>query len=89
MEKIQNYLSTNPVWAGVLIIAFGVFLLLASVFDWHIVFGDVNTSSYNPVKIDGMINLFGRKATRFICAIVSIAVIAGGFLWIWASLHKQ
>lgn len=82
MEKIQEYIASNPVWGGVLIIAIGLFLLLAAIFDWSFIFGDVNRSNYNPEKLDGIINLFGRKTARVVCGILSIVVIGAGILWI-------
>lgn len=85
MEKVQEYIASNPVWGGVLIIAIGIFLLLASIFNWHFIFGDVNRSNYNLEKLDGIINLFGRKTARVFCGIISVGVIGAGILWIWVS----
>ena len=55
---------------------------MAAIFDWSFIFGDVNRSNYNPEKLDGIINLFGRKTARVVCGILSIVVIGAGILWI-------
>jgi hypothetical protein len=43
---------------------------------------------YNTRKIDGLVNIFGRKTARIICGILSLTVIAGGLIWIWVTLRK-
>jgi hypothetical protein len=88
MEKIQQFLSENPLRSGVLIVAAGILLLLAAVCNWNWLFGDVTPMTYNTGKIDGMVNLFGRKTARIVCGILSVLTIAGGLVWIWLALRK-
>ena len=82
MEKIQQFLALHPEWAGVLMISIGVLLLCASIFDWNWIFGNVSATNYNLWKVDGIVNVFGRKTARFVLAILSLAVIAGGITWV-------
>jgi hypothetical protein len=44
--------------------------------------------TYNAKKIDGLVNLFGRKTARIVCGILSVLTIAGGLVWIWLALRK-
>jgi len=83
MEKIQQFFAVHPEWAGVLFIGIGIVLLLACIFDWHCIFGDINPNNYSTSKIDGLVNFFGRKTARVICSAVSLATIIGGIVWIW------
>jgi hypothetical protein len=82
MDKIQQFFSNNPVWGGVLMLLFGIMLLLASIFDWNWIFGNINTQNFNTEKLDGLVNFLGRKPARFICGLLSIGVILGGIVWI-------
>lgn len=86
LEDIHRYLQYNTVWAGVLIIAFGLFMLLASIFNWHFIFGNINESNYNLEKIDGWVNLFGQKTARVVFGMLGVVVIGGGSLWLWINL---
>ncbi|MBK5721984.1 hypothetical protein JGH11_13985 [Dysgonomonas sp. Marseille-P4677] len=84
-EEVHEYLASNPLVMGLLIIAFGIFLLLAAIFDWNIIFEDIERSNYSLTKLDGIINLFGRKAGRIFCGIISIIIIGSGIVWIWTN----
>lgn len=86
MEKVQQFFASHPEWAGVLIVAIGVFFLLACIFDWQCVFGNVSPVNYSVSKVDGLVNFFGRKTARVICAIVASGAIIGGIVWIWIYL---
>jgi hypothetical protein len=88
MENIQKFLSDNPVYGGVLIFTVGTVLFAACIFDWDWLFGNVNPMTYNTRKIDGLINLFGRKTARIVCGILSFMTIMGGLAWIWLILRK-
>jgi hypothetical protein len=88
MEKAQKFLSDNPVYCGVMILAVGIVLFAACLFDWDWLFGNVNPGTYNTRKIDGLVNVFGRKTARIICGILSFMMIAGGLMWIWITLCK-
>jgi hypothetical protein len=88
MEKIQQYLSENPALWGILVIVLGALLMLASIFDWDWLFGQTNPYTYNARKIDGLINLFGRKTARIVFGAISFLIIMAGFIWIWFGLYK-
>jgi hypothetical protein len=88
MEKIQQFLADNPVWGGVFITVVGITLLMASVYDWNWLFGDINPITYNTRKIDGLVNLFGRRTARIACGILAVLTIMGGLVWIWLSIRK-
>ncbi len=86
MEKVQQFFASHPEWAGVLIVVIGVVLLLACIFDWHWIFGDINPNNYSLSKVDGLVNFFGRKTARVLCAGVALMMITGGIVWIWIYL---
>lgn len=88
MDKIQQFLTDNPVWGGVFITVVGITLLTASVYDWNWLFGDINPMTYNTRKIDGLVNLFGRRTARITCGILAVLTIMGGLVWIWLSIRK-
>lgn len=83
MEKIQAYLAAHPAWAGVLFIVFGSVCLLACVQDWDCVFGQVNTNNVNLFKIDGLVNLLGRKTARIVFGLACVGCMLGGVVWVW------
>ncbi|NDV79048.1 Imm17 family immunity protein [Dysgonomonas sp. 511] len=76
--KIQEYSDNYPVLLPVICIAAGVFLLLSCIFDWNFIFGDISTANYSFFKIDGLVNIFGRKKARVIVGCVSVFVIGIG-----------
>ncbi|GAB6121219.1 immunity 17 family protein [Dysgonomonas termitidis] len=77
-DTIQDYYDQHPVILPLFCIAIGIFLLLACIFDWNWIFGDVNTTTYNLKKIDGLVNMFGRKTARFLTAISAVFLIVLG-----------
>ena len=88
MEQIKQYfaetLTENPHYFGFFIVFVGVLVLLAAIFDWNWLFGNVNTLDYNMKKIDGWVNIFGRKTARIISGVFSVLVILCGLFWFWA-----
>jgi hypothetical protein len=88
MEKIQKFLSDNPLYCGVLIFVVGIVLFAACIFDWDRLFGNVNPMTCNTRKIDGLVNVFGRKTARIVCGILSFMMIIGGVILIWVILRK-
>ncbi|MDR2204810.1 MAG: immunity 17 family protein [Flavobacteriaceae bacterium] len=84
-DKIQQFLSNNPTAFGALIALMGLLLFLGSVFDWNWIFGDVSRTTYSLTKLDGWVNLFGRKTARIIFGTVSFFVFLVGVLVIWLS----
>ncbi|MDR2905120.1 MAG: immunity 17 family protein [Helicobacteraceae bacterium] len=81
MEQIKEFLAANPHYFGLLFVIIGVGGLLASIFDWSWIFGDVSGIAYNLKKIDGWVNMFGRKTARILFGILSSFVILGGIVW--------
>jgi hypothetical protein len=69
----------------------GVSGLISSIFNWNFVFGDVSGVTYNLKKIDGWVNMFGRKPARVVFGIVSSLVIIAGIVWflIYAFYYKK
>ena len=88
IEKIQQFFTNNPIAIGVLIVLTGLFLFLGAVFDWNWMFGNVSKVNYDEGKIDGLVNLFGRKAARVIFGAFSFFVFLLGIFVIWLSLKK-
>jgi len=87
-DKIQQFLSNNPIAFGALIALIGLFLFFGSVFNWNWIFSDVIRATYSVRKIDGLINLFGRKTARIIFGAFSLFLFLIGLLVIWLSLKK-
>jgi hypothetical protein len=85
-DKIQQFFANSPTAFGALIAFIGLFLFWGSVFDWNWIFGDVSRTTYSARKIDGLINLFGRKAARIIFGAFSFFIFLVGVLVIWLSL---
>jgi len=85
-DEITNYVKSRPALIGVFIALVGLFLLLGSIFNWNWIFGDVSPATYSLRKIDGLINLFGRKTARVIFGAISSVIILLGVLIIWLSL---
>jgi flagellar biosynthesis protein FlhB len=83
MEQIKEFLTANPQYFGILFVIIGVGGLLGSIFDWNWIFGDVSPVTYNLKKIDGWVNMFGRKTARVIFGIISSFVILAGIVWFW------
>ena len=86
METIKQYVADNPYVWGVFTILFGLFFLLAAIYDWKIIYGDVSTVTYNLNKIDGWINMFGKKTARVIGGAFSVLLILLGIVICWLCL---
>ena len=84
IDKIKDFLSLNPHYIGLFIVLVGAAGLIAAITDANWLFGDVNTTTYNLKKIDGWVNMFGRKTARIISGVFSVVVILAGFFWFWA-----
>ena len=86
-DHIKAYVSEKPWLFGVFFIAIGLFFLLASIFNWKIIFGDVSKATYSLKKLDGIINMFGPKTARIVFGLSSFLVMGFGVLWIYASMR--
>jgi hypothetical protein len=58
----------------------GVVLLIAAIKDANWLFGDVSGVTYSLKKIDGWVNLFGRKTARIIAGVFDVIMILAGLL---------
>lgn len=84
LDNLKTFFKENPQYFGLLFIAFGIIMLISSIKGSKWLFEkDVSTLTYNVNKIDGLINLFGKKTARIIVAVSSIVVILSGILWFW------
>jgi len=84
-DKIKNYfaaiLTANPHYFAIFIVFVGVVCLIAAITDANWLFGNVSGVTYNLRKIDGWVNLFGRKIARIISGVFSVIVILLGLIW--------
>jgi len=84
MDNIRNTIQAcfeeYPITLPLVGIGVGIFLLLACIFDWKWIFGNVNRSNYNTEKIDGLVNIFGRKTARVMVGFLAAMVIAVGIM---------
>lgn len=78
---IREFLQNNPIWTNLFFVAIGLFLLIASIRDWNWIFGEVIGSSYNLNKVDGWVNLFGRKTARIMLGTFGVLIIIGAIAW--------
>ena len=93
MEQVKQFfaeiLTKNPHYFGLFVAFVGVFMLLAAIYDWNWIFGNVNKVDYNLQKIDGWVNFFGRKAARIISGVFSVLVILTGLLCFLLGVFSQ
>jgi len=85
-DTIANYMKAHPWAIGGFIALIGLVLFLGSVFNWNWLYGDVSPATYSLGKLDGLINLFGRKAARIIFGAFAFFIFLLGVLVIWLSL---
>ena len=82
IDKLQAYLTEHPEYFGVLFVVFGVVLLVAAIRGSKWLFEkDVSGVTYSLKKIDGWINMFGKKAARVYVGISGVVVIIAGVAW--------
>ena len=82
MEKVKEFLSANPQVFGLLFALAGVVGLLAAILDADWLFKkDVSGVTYSLKKIDGWINMFGRRTARVAVGVGSVVLIAAGGVW--------
>ena len=83
MDDIANFLKNSPVAIGLVVVLIGLFLFLGSVFNWNWIFGDISSVNYNPGKIDGLVNIFGRTTARVILGALSLFIFITGAVILW------
>ncbi|SBW05990.1 immunity 17 family protein [uncultured Dysgonomonas sp.] len=77
-SSIGDIFSNNPAFYGIFIVVLGIIFLLTAIYDAKWIFG--NTTSFNIQKVQGWVNLFGRKTTRIAVGIMSLVLILTGLL---------
>ena len=79
-EKIRQLVAENPpLYIGWFTLGVGIFVLMASVFNWDWIF---RGHSYNSQKIEGISNIFGRGVARVYFGIGGIICIILGIILI-------
>jgi tetrahydromethanopterin S-methyltransferase subunit G len=81
MENIQQFFQDNPRLFGIVLIVFGIIIFMANKLNAKWFFG-TNRNTYNLNKMDGWINLFGKKAGKIIGYGISIGIIISGIVFI-------
>jgi hypothetical protein len=75
MENIQKYFQENPRNFGVILVLCGIIVFISTLFNAKWLFNN-SPNTYTLKKIDGWINIFGKKSGRIIGFIVSILLIS-------------
>lgn len=84
MEKVKAYFEENPAYFGFVMIVLGIVMLISAIKGAKWLFEkDVSGSTYSLDKIDGWINMFGKKTARVIVGISSVVLIISGIFWFW------
>lgn len=84
LEQIKTYFKEHPAYFGLVIIALGIVLLISAIKGSKWLFEkDVSGSTYSLDKIDGWINMFGKKTARVVTGITSVILILAGVVWFW------
>ncbi|NDV65337.1 Imm17 family immunity protein [Bacteroides sp. 224] len=84
MEHLKTYFEENPAHFGYILIALGIAMLVASIKGSKWLFEkDVIGSTYSLNKLDGWINIFGKKTARVVAGICSVLLILVGVFWVW------
>lgn len=84
IEKAKNYFSEHPGYAGFIMIGIGAVLLYAAIRGSKWLFEkSVNGSVMNLDKIDGWINVFGKKTARVVAGLLAVILISIGVFWFW------
>lgn len=84
IESIKAYFEEHPAYFGLVIIALGIILLISAIRGSKWLFEkDVSGATYSLDKIDGWINMFGKKTARVVTGITSVILILAGIVWFW------
>ncbi len=81
IDWFQIYLIDTKAWGAIFFIGVGIMFIIGAIKDWNWLFGDVSPVTYNLSKLDGIINLFGRKTGRIISGIGGFILILIGIGW--------
>jgi hypothetical protein len=80
MENMQNYFHENPRYFGIVLILFGIIVFFTVLFNVKWLFNN-SQYTYNLKKLDGWINIFGKKVGKIVTFIISILLIVFGFIY--------
>ncbi|MFR9165931.1 MAG: immunity 17 family protein [Dysgonomonas sp.] len=89
IELFKIYFIQNKALGGVFFIAVGIMLIVGAVKNWNWIFGDVSPVTYDLTKLDGIINIFGRKTARVFAGIGGVILILCGIAWTVACIWKS
>ncbi|MDR1974446.1 MAG: hypothetical protein LBQ31_07205 [Bacteroidales bacterium] len=81
MENIQKYFQENPRIFGIVLIIFGLIIFITNKLNAKLFF-ETNKNTYNLNKLDGWINIFGKRVGKIIGYIMSIGIIISGIVFI-------
>jgi hypothetical protein len=76
-HKVEQFFRENPKFLGIFVILVGIFILMASIFNWNWIFSG---HSWNLKKIEGISNFFGRGIARLFFGIGGIGIIILGII---------
>ena len=82
--KMKSILRKNPHYFGIFFILLGIVFLISAILDANWLFeDDVSGVTYNPNKIDGWINFFGREISRWLVGVLAVVLMLSGVTWFW------
>jgi hypothetical protein len=80
MDYLQKYFQENPYFFGIVLIIVGIIVFISVKIDARWLMGD-NTNTYNLKKLDGWINVFGKRTGKIIGYIISVMLIVAGIIY--------
>lgn len=89
IDFFNLYIIESKAWGGILISGLGIMLLIGAFKDWNWLFGEVSGATYDLRKLDGIINMFGRKTGRVVTGIAGFILIPIGIGWFVLCISKQ
>ena len=87
IELFKLNFIDNKAWAGLVLIAFGILILIGAIRNWDWIFKP-SPVTYSLAKLDGIINTFGRTTGRIVAGIGSVLVILFGIGWIMFCFYQ-
>ena len=80
-DNIKIYISLHPELFGILFLLIGIVIFISALLDANWLFGNVSSVTYSLKKIDGWVNMFGRKTARIVAGIGGIIACFSGIVW--------
>ncbi len=75
-------------YGDLIMIGCGLLILIGAFRDWDWIFGDVSTATYRLDKLDGIINIFGRKTGGIAAGAGAALMIVFGTVWAMLCLYE-